>query len=348
MLPQLGEPLPPITRIRIRTTKESISIVPIAAEIPEDYYPSIPSSLSLPRVSISQLQRLCQLSSPTVDLVTVDNEGAHERYAFKHSPSHWPSCATSAGHHSSLAELMQLVAIRSPFIAVPQSIVTDVTGKLYRGFLTSYMPAGSLTQVLDKLHPSKPIWSLKSAGLQPIALRPCVQETMGDSVTKLTWATKHTWSIEIARAITTLHETVSWGDVKLDNILLDRSGHIQLIDIAPVNGYTREYVAPELKRSVATEWNDMALPHSVARDIFALGLVLWQIGSEVAHFDREDVHTSPMLMWMEGKGESGGAVPNWFRNLVECCVCKDPRKRPSGTYILGILEEEFAKGLSGI
>ncbi|KAG6860636.1 hypothetical protein C0995_009116 [Termitomyces sp. Mi166 len=148
VLPRLNKPLPLIARVSLKTTRDSILVVPVALEVPQNY-PSIPSALSLPRVPISWLQRLRQLSSAAVDLVTIGNGGIQECYVFKHPHSLRSTRNTSLCYYdTSLLELEQLIGIRSPFIALPQFIVTDTTGELYRGFLLPFLPAGSLSEVL--------------------------------------------------------------------------------------------------------------------------------------------------------------------------------------------------------
>ncbi|KAG6849034.1 hypothetical protein H0H93_011879, partial [Arthromyces matolae] len=98
-----------------------------------------------------------------------------------------------------------------------------------------------------------------------------------------------------------------------------------LIDYAPISGYSEDYIPPE-----------GILPGyelSGPRDIFALGLVLWQIASEVGSFNRDFVQ-SPGLVWRESGDEPQAEIPTQFRDLVMSCLVEEPEKRPSAADIL--------------
>ncbi|KAG6871575.1 hypothetical protein C0995_002920 [Termitomyces sp. Mi166 len=144
--------------------------------------------------------------------------------------------------------------------------------------------------------------------------------------TKLAWAIKLTWAIEATIGVRDLHELgVHTGDIKLGNILLDRAGHLQLIDIYPTTGLTLEYAAPEV--TIARRSN------SEARDIFALGMVLWLIAEEIWYFGREVESVRPELVWRNGTD----STPHWFRDLVERCLDEEASQRPTAKDILEVL-----------
>lgn len=128
--------------------------------------------------------------------------------------------------------------------------------------------------------------------------------------------------------VVTLHQVpVFSGDIKLPNILLGPDGHLCIIDVGPTDGFTESYISPE-------QWEEGKLTE--ARDIFALGLVLWALSEEVSLFERADVRKFPRLPWHENKG----SAPNWYRKMVESCLQKDPQTRPSAKHILECLLNE--------
>ena len=137
--------------------------------------------------------------------------------------------------------------------------------------------------------------------------------------------------MEATTGVSILHENGTCsGDIKLDNILLGQDGHLILIDVAPQDAYTERYIPPEFQGLL--EISD-ELPMTESRDIFALGIVLWQIAEEIGRFDREDQFASPCLEWTEGQE----ATPQWYRNLVDSCVETCADKRPTARQVLEVI-----------
>ncbi|KAG6835683.1 hypothetical protein H0H93_015777 [Arthromyces matolae] len=324
----------PVTGVRIKTLQD----LTLSIETYERHFTflTIPSTIRLPKVPISQLRRVKELAV-YVDIVTID--GLNDYYAFKHLFS----VPDAIDNNELLKELEFYVnsGFESKFLMLPTFVITDSTGTLFRGFLTPFLPAGTLSMVIRDLHPDEcnqlplfPIGSPSSADQSS----PCVL----NGAPKLAWHIRHTWAIEVVTAIATLHGTAHCGDIKLCNILLDRSGHCQLIDYAPITGYTSKYLPPE-----GVEYDDnFSLPEGFvpkfaqkARDIFALGLVLWQIASEVSNFSRDFVEP-PVLVW-RGSGEGPGTeIPTWFRDVVMRCLTKGAEQRPSAADLLVLLTGE--------
>ncbi|KAG6821733.1 hypothetical protein H0H92_001154, partial [Tricholoma furcatifolium] len=161
---------------------------------------------------ISQLRRLRGLEG-SVDLVTVHGDTTNELYAFKYAdrypPEDFPG-DTSASRI--LEELEYFLSVKSPFILMPQFVVEGADIDCFRGFLMSFLPAGSLSRVLKKLHgnPDRLMVPLQAlAGVHPSEtshIRPLSFElddpmdTCSDfgGATKLTWNMKHNWAIEVA------------------------------------------------------------------------------------------------------------------------------------------------------
>jgi serine/threonine protein kinase len=127
------------------------------------------------------------------------------------------------------------------------------------------------------------------------------------SISKLSWPLKYTWSIEATSGVVALHNNgICSSDIKLDDILL---GHLQHIDVASQDGYTEGYIALEFDLLEP----DIIFPLTEARDVFALGIVLWQIAEEVERFEREDPSGPPSLVWRDRQG----SMPQWYRDLVD-------------------------------
>ncbi|KAG6865597.1 hypothetical protein C0993_007909 [Termitomyces sp. T159_Od127] len=218
----------------------------------------------------------------------------------------------------------------------------------FRGYLVPLLPAGSLLRVMQELseppmRPDAPV----SADRKKLMLRPKQAEDSQSASAlsaiclpppKLAWPLKFTWAIEATAGICALHEQgIYTGDVKLSNILLDQGGHLQIIDfnVFPAGNYTAEFLGPEV------EGLRLSPSHSGARDIFALGMVLWMVAEEIGDFGREVKFVRPELVWRDhnrdGADQGKGETPRWFRDLVGKCLDKE-NKRPSAEDVLEVLK----------
>ena len=103
--------------------------------------------------------------------------------------------------------------------------------------------------------------------------------------------------------------------LKLDNILVSDTNDICLIDVAPTQGYTEDYIAPEFT-------NHQLLELTSARDIYALGIVLWAIAAEKADFIKEEIG-----LWEET------GVQTWYRHLVDQCLAHNPHDHPTADVV---------------
>ena len=351
VLPVIDELLP-VTRINLRTVNGSIVISPKDSEPPNDNtFLPIPDTLAnVSRVLISQLRKCeMEISHLYVDLVNIAGGSDDSWYAFKRYriPFDEEDRPTSI----LLSEVEYLNGLQSPYIIRPAFLVTDDSNSVFRGYLTPFMPAGTLADVFDNLASKDGFAdSVDDESEDPgprVLLHPKVphpsspeaqvgrEDAEGKAfVRKLSWPLKHTWSVDATNGVVALHDhgTCS-GDIKLDNIVLCRDGHLQLIDVAPMisEGYTEHYMPPEF--GPVFEQVGGRLPMTEARDVFALGIVLWQIAEEVASFDREDPLASPCLVWAEGQD----STPQWYRDLIDSCLETDADKRPTARHILEAL-----------
>ncbi|KAG6835298.1 hypothetical protein H0H93_003008 [Arthromyces matolae] len=333
ILPRLK--LLPVMGVRIRTLQDlTLSIEPYELR---STFPAIPSTIRLPRVPISQLRRVKELGA-FVDMVTIEGRGSNDYYAFKHI---W--IAPTIDDDRILKELEFYVNsdFESKFLMLPTFVITDSTNTLFlRGFLTPLLPAGTLSMVFRDLHPDEcnelPLFPIGS----PSSADQSSPRVFG--APKLAWDIRHTWAIEVVSAVVNLHGTAHCGDIKLGNILLDCSGHCQLIDYAP-NSFTPKYLPPEgIEYTENFSPPDGYVPkfgQSGPRDIFALGLVLWQIASEVSHFSRDFVEP-PVLLWRGSREQPGTEIPAWFRDVVMRCLNEDPEQRPSAADLLLLLTKK--------
>ncbi|KAG6847722.1 hypothetical protein H0H93_006341 [Arthromyces matolae] len=308
----------PTVGVRIKTLKDSTLSIETYEHSPHFF--SIPSSITLPRIPISELRRRKGLEAK-LDIVTLHDD----YYAFKHVGT-----LPDDDDDFLLKELEFYVSsgFECNFLVIPTFVVTDLTGSLFRGFLTPFLPAGTLSTVFHNLHPDEPR-DLPLFPQGPTSPDSNTSSHGSHDNTRLAWSIKRTWAIQVVTAVAAIHAVSFCGDIKLENVLLDRSGHCQLIDYAPVSGYSENYIPPE---GILPGY-DLSGP----RDIFALGLVLWQIASEVGRFNRDFVR-SPILVWRDSEDGPQAETPTQFRDLVMSCLVEEPEKRPSVADILSLLK----------
>ena len=328
--------------VEIETVKGTLEVSVLPRNLPEEKtYPQIPDTLAaVSRVSISLLRKCpVQTLHFHIDIVTIAGDLAESWYVFKRYGI--PLDRGDVPMGVLLSEIEHLSRLQSPYIIKPVFLVTDDSNSLFRGYLMPFMPAGTLVDVFDDLLMEETMIH------EPVLLHPKLLQMFSPasdenaaatkpSISKLSWPLKHTWSIEATRGVVALHDSgIRSGDIKLDNILLGRDGHLQHIDVAPQDGYTELYIAPEFDLSEP----GIIFPLSEARDIFALGIVLWQIAEETGRFEREDSSRPPALVW-RSDSEGRGSTPQWFRDLAASCIESDAAKRPSARHILDALESE--------
>jgi len=165
----------------------------------------------------------------------------------------------------------------------------------------------------------------------------------------VSWGKRWQWALQITEALEYLHsEGVLHRDLKAENILLDRNGRAKLADlgVAQVDALLQETEARVVqaglqdKRFIAPENMNNQTVSTKATDIYALGLVFWQIvtGSEPAKLSE----FSYRYEWREGKHIQREIIPKdcpeSFKQLIISCWEVDPAKRPSVQELVGRLE----------
>lgn len=307
--------------------------------LPIPPYPPLPQGINLPVVPISSLRRDRDRSRhPLVDPVFFENT----LYAFKHygeTPvERQLTLQPDTADDALTLEMTFLSRLNSPFIIKPLFLVTSEDR--FRGFLMPFAPAGSLAQVFYDIRrreagvdnddwepPSLPI---KAAGKPASSTDDRAFERLSPAsrTKRIPWEVKQAWALDIVRGVVVLHQLPSFcGDLKLENTLLLPDGHLCLIDVAPQHGWTETYLPPEMNLRLCRP------ELTAARDVFALGLILWTLSEEIEKFERDDVTAAPRVIWTN----VSDSPPMWYKALVEECVRPNPDERPSADTVLARL-----------
>ncbi|KAJ7053727.1 kinase-like domain-containing protein [Mycena amicta] len=262
----------------------------------------------LPAVALSSLQATHSLGIyPHIFLVQTMLDSPLDIAVFKAVAS-----SATVEHVEFMARLPDI-----DFLLRPTHIVVDANHRL-RGLLIPHHPASSLSLKMQSLHPDVGNLLLPPSGGDQSSC------SLAETLMLVTWLVKLAWATDIAASVAWLHmQSIFWGDLKMENIVLCVDGHCRLIDYVP-DGMTITWSPPEALQ------DQLAEQPTPAGDVFALGLVLWAVAMEVGVFERQKEFIRPQLMWNE-------ETPHWFQSLVLSCLKDDPTCRPSARCVYDAL-----------
>ena len=170
---------------------------------------------------------------------------------------------------------------------------------------------------------------------------------------ELSWETRWKWALEMTQGLAYLHENgVLHRDLKAENILLDKQGCAKLADLgvaqvdALLQGKEATIVSTGLQdqRFIAPENLDNPALSTPATDMYALGLVFWQIVTGKAPRHPKNISNDEKAQWKTGKvGYEREVIPSdclpEFRALILACWQMDSAKRPTAGQLLKQLQD---------
>ncbi|RUP45382.1 hypothetical protein BC936DRAFT_148249 [Jimgerdemannia flammicorona] len=163
----------------------------------------------------------------------------------------------------------------------------------------------------------------------------------------LDWADRMNIACDIARGIYYCHnEGVLHGDLHSGNILIDAKGKALITDFGlsklkdTKNQTTSVSILAGLLPYIAPEkLKNNKLPHNVTCDVYALGVLFWELGAARTPFKGFDYDISLGMAIFKGVREKDvRGTPQDYKTLYKLMWAGDPEQRPSMERVLEVLE----------
>ncbi|KAL1641276.1 hypothetical protein SLS58_006178 [Diplodia intermedia] len=147
---------------------------------------------------------------------------------------------------------------------------------------------------------------------------------------EMIWLRRERWAKQIVQGLSEIHESgFVQGDFTLSNIVIDTDDDAKIIDINR-RGCPVGWEPPELARLIEAG-QKISIYIGVKSDLFQLGMVLWALAEQKDEPEREE----RPLLWTPASDD----VPKYFKELVQACLCEEPRGRPSAKDLLSQFPE---------
>ncbi|KAG0222386.1 hypothetical protein BGW42_006665 [Actinomortierella wolfii] len=250
---------------------------------------------------------------------------------------HWYGKAANQGHQEAMQRLLALFPSRlriSPQ-QFQHSAIQDEVARIQR---------------LRHLHLIQFYETHEHEGHVYFIMELAEKGSLSDVITskkRLTWPTKTRITYQITRGLEYLHyKNVLHGFLKSSNVLLAKNMEAKLSDFGlPAIRSATSSDAPSFTFSSASiknfvRWMAPELIHtsphySTKSDVYALGMVMWEMASHsVMPFENLENTIQVMLHVQQGGRENLPAeTPRMYRSWVERCWERDPKKRPEANEI---------------
>ena len=147
------------------------------------------------------------------------------------------------------------------------------------------------------------------------------------------------WGSQMAQALAAAHERrIVHQDIKPENVMVREDGIVKVLDFG-ISGPTDSKSVGGSPRYMSPEQFDKTQA-SAASDVFALGIVLYELATGSHPFRRDSHLDTARAIANEAPRnpcEVSAEVPAWFGALVLRMLDKDPRRRPSAKEIAAAL-----------
>ncbi|KAF9970773.1 hypothetical protein BGZ73_006467 [Actinomortierella ambigua] len=170
------------------------------------------------------------------------------------------------------------------------------------------------------------------------------------------WPIKARIAHEIARGLEYLHqEGVLHRDLKSTTVLLTKNMEVKLCDygfpkvkdasIAKSSSTAKAATTKGARRWMAPELLGANAQFSTQSDVYALGMVMWEIAANCTiPFKEHELDETVARLVLEGQREKlPEGTPSTYRTFVERCWKHDPKERPEARSVVLIKFEDVKK-----
>ncbi|KAF9967755.1 hypothetical protein BGZ73_000379, partial [Actinomortierella ambigua] len=170
----------------------------------------------------------------------------------------------------------------------------------------------------------------------------------------LDWKAKSRIAHEIARGLEYIHDLgIVHSDLKSGNVLLTKYMEVKLCDFgfAQVRSLSMSKTGGGIKgtiRWMAPELFTVRPKYSAKSDIYALGMVMWEMAADCTKPFKDNANNATVAMLVvRGQREIiPENTPDKYREVVEQCWDQDPGNRPTASEV--ILYEHGAEDPSAV
>jgi serine/threonine protein kinase len=190
-----------------------------------------------------------------------------------------------------------------------------------------------------------------------------LEKYVRDKCDEIPWSKKWQWAIEICRGISYLHQSgILHRDLKSENILLTKNLAAKIGDlgVAQADAFLSEneakvvqkglqdqrFISPEkLKQKIIllkkgmSESEGNLIPDTPAMDIYALGLVFWEMltGKNPRHYS--EMSKTDLENWIKNapgfeREKIPENCPSQWKQIITMCLDFDPTKRPTSQLLV--------------
>ncbi|KAL8348334.1 hypothetical protein RB598_001571 [Gaeumannomyces tritici] len=155
-----------------------------------------------------------------------------------------------------------------------------------------------------------------------------------DNDHRLPWARREKWAMQIVAGLSEIHEAgFVQGDFTLSNIVIDSNDDAKIIDINR-RGCPVGWEPPEATPLIESGQR-ISMYIGVKSDLFQLGMVLWAIATQE---DEPEAHSRPLRI------DADVDCPRWFREVVDMCLCENPRFRVAARILATMFPSSSGSG----
>jgi hypothetical protein len=295
----------------------------------------------------------------------------------KHSST--SSASRSLFHRDPLEDLG--FYIPSEAIKLEHEVGEGLSGKIYSGHWRYEKVAVKQSDLQEalmmaSLH-SNYIVTLKGVCHSPMSYTLVMEYMCGGSLTQvlrgpemLPWSERHNIASDVAKGLAFLHNRapmIIHRDIKSHNILLTEHNHAKLADFGlamevPVESSSSKYgMHADSKMVGSLPWmapECFNLQYSSKSDMYAYGMVLWEIVSRQRPYDdvenAEEIYAAvqhgkqeeiPDQMSQLESGNPTAKTPQSIKDFIRLCWFHDAAKRPSADDAVKAFKEDIKKEL---